>query len=278
MSPADLKVSATTTIQQHKAWSRAFQVGGRTVGSCSSCHLFGGKDLDFWTWNTCSNLQRCFHSNSISLEADGIVPANITTSPPKVDRLSWGVLVPALDAFSSRRNHPRISRPSARLDSASAFPAPPASTRSASPRQGANMKLTMILPGHVVAGVAGRPTTLAADYPAPKEGSWVGARLPLPHRRGAARAAPALHDRRRAHRRAGADPARHRPARAPACSTPAFARRAVRPGPAARREPLLHHPSRRDRHRQVEQALRRPAREVPALQLRRHGRWRSTGW
>ena len=55
------------------------------------------------------------------------------------------------------------------------------------------------------------------------------ARLPLPHRRGAARAAPALHDRRRAHRRAGADPARHdrigrgpaRPRPSPAsCSAP----------------------------------------------------------
>ena len=43
------------------------------------------------------------------------------------------------------------------------------------------------------------------------------ARLPLPHRRGDAGAAPALPDHRRADRRAGADPARHRPAPAPAC-------------------------------------------------------------
>ena len=48
--------------------------------------------------------------------------------------------------------------------------------------------------------------------------------------------------------------------------------------PAARRDEVLHHPARRDRRRQVDQAVRRPAREVPALQLRRHGRWRSTGW
>ena len=53
---------------------------------------------------------------------------------------------------------------------------------------------------------------------------------------------------------------------------PRLRRRAVRPGPAARRDAVLHHPARRHRPRQVEQAERRPAREVPALRLPGHGR------
>ena len=64
---------------------------------------------------------------------------------------------------------------------------------------------------------------LAADYPAPQGGRLDRQGLPLPHRRGDARAAPALHDRRRADRRAGADPARHRRLRRAAFLTPAFA-------------------------------------------------------
>ena len=95
--------------------------------------------------------------------------------------------------------------------------------------------------------------------------------FPLPHRRGDARAAPALHDGRRADRRAGADPARHRRLRRELPDA-GLRRRAVRRGPAARRHEVLHHPARRDRRRQIGQAVRRPAREVPALQLRRHGR------
>ena len=40
---------------------------------------------------------------------------------------------------------------------------------------------------------------------------------------------------------------------------------------AARCEPLLHHHSGRRRHRQIDQAFGRPAREIPQVQLRRHG-------
>ena len=52
-------------------------------------------------------------------------------------------------------------------------------------------------------------TAVAADYPAPKEGTWVARDFRFQHRRGDAGIAPALPHDRRADGRAGADPARH---------------------------------------------------------------------
>ena len=113
-------------------------------------------------------------------------------------------------------------------------------------------------PGHGrrCAGADGRPL----DRPG----------LSLPHGRSAPRAAPALHDDRRAVGRARAAPPRHDglgggPAGA------GLRGRAVRSGTAAGREPLLRHPSGRDRPRQVEQALGRAAHALSQVQLRRHG-------
>ena len=95
--------------------------------------------------------------------------------------------------------------------------------------------------------------------------------LPLPHRRCDARGSPALHDGRRADRRAGAAPAWHRRS---GCELPdaRLCRRTVRRRPAARCQEIFHHPAGRDRRREIGQAVRRPARQVPALQLCRHGR------
>ena len=111
----------------------------------------------------------------------------------------------------------------------------------------------------------------AADYPAPKEGDWIARDFRfhtgdvMPELRlhyttvgaptGTARADPARHHRfRRQHAVAG------------------VRRRTVRPRPAARREQVLHHPAGRHRHRQIVQTFRRPARQISAIQLRRHGR------
>ena len=51
-----------------------------------------------------------------------------------------------------------------------------------------------------------------------------------------------------------------------------FRRRTVRRRSAARCEEVLHHHPELDRPRQVVEAVRRPAREIPEVQLRRHGR------
>ena len=111
----------------------------------------------------------------------------------------------------------------------------------------------------------------AADYPTPVERDWIArdfrfhAGEVMPELRlhvttiGSPSGEPVL------------DPARHRQLGGVDARS-GVRRRAVRPGPAARRKQVLHHPSRRDRHRQVGQAIRRPAHEVPALRLRRHGR------
>ena len=58
---------------------------------------------------------------------------------------------------------------------------------------------------------------IAADYPAPKEGEWIARDFKF--HTGEVMPELRLHytHGRRADRRAGADPARHRPARAPAC-------------------------------------------------------------
>ncbi len=112
---------------------------------------------------------------------------------------------------------------------------------------------------------------VAADYPAPQEGSWVARDFKfhtgevLPELR--------LHYRTIGEQsgRAGGHHARHHGI---GCRLPhaGVRRRAVRTRPAARRESLLHHPARRGRPRALEQTLRRAEDEVPALQLRRHGR------
>ena len=54
--------------------------------------------------------------------------------------------------------------------------------------------------------------------------------------------------------------------------TPEVRRRTVRRGPAARRHEILHHHSGLARPRQIDQAVGRAAREIPEVQLRRHGR------
>ena len=110
----------------------------------------------------------------------------------------------------------------------------------------------------------------AADYPAPKEASFVAKDF----RFHTGEVMPELRinytHRRRADRRAGARPARHHRLRRQHADA-GFRRRAVRPGPAARRQEVLHHPPGLARRRQVVEALRRAAGEVPAIQLRRHG-------
>ena len=86
-------------------------------------------------------------------------------------------------------------------------------------------------------------------------------RLPLPHRRSAARAAAALHDRRRAIQASRCWSCTAPPAPAPACCA-GLRGRAVRRRASRSTREILHHSSRRDRRGQVLQAFRRPAREV----------------
>eukprot|EP01136_Pigoraptor_vietnamica_P035667 Opistho-1_new@101229 len=105
--------------------------------------------------------------------------------------------------------------------------------------------------------------------PAPRQLGRQG--LPLPHRRGPARAAAELQHRRRTHRRTGADPARHGRIGRQHADT-GLCWRTVRRRPAAGCQPLLHHPARRHRHRQILQAVRRAARRIPQIQLCGHGR------
>ena len=112
----------------------------------------------------------------------------------------------------------------------------------------------------------------AADYPAPQAGRLDRARLPLPHRRGDAGAAPALHDDRRPGRRAGAGAARHagsgrqhadrRPSPA-SCSAPG------QPLDATKYFIILPDAIGAGKSAKPSDGLRA---EVPALQLRRHGR------
>lgn len=78
-----------------------------------------------------------------------------------------------------------------------------------------------------IALAALRPAA-GAEFPAPREATWI-ARLPLPHRRGAAGAAAALHDHRRPRRATGARPPRHRRLRA-RHADPAFAGELFGPG------------------------------------------------
>ena len=54
--------------------------------------------------------------------------------------------------------------------------------------------------------------------------------------------------------------------------TPAFAGELFGPGQPLDARQVFHHPAGRDRRREIVQALRRPARQISALQLRRHGR------
>ena len=111
----------------------------------------------------------------------------------------------------------------------------------------------------------------AADYPRAEAGRLDRARFQVPHRRGHARASPALHDGRRALRPAGAGAARHDGLGGQHADA-GLRRRAVRARPAARCRPVLHHPPGRHRPRQIVQALRRPESEIPQVRLRRHGR------
>src|SRR6266849_6755583 len=78
--------------------------------------------------------------------------------------------------------------------------------------------------------------SVAADYPAPQEGSWVGRDFRF-------HTGEVLPELRLHYRTVGA------------------------PGG----QPIVLRTARRSRPRQIEQALRRPARALPALQLRRHG-------
>ncbi len=124
----------------------------------------------------------------------------------------------------------------------------------------------------LAAGLAGSLPCAAADAPQPRQGDWMVRDFRFHTGEVAARAEAALHHGRRADRRAGADPARHRrlgrrharARRSPAsCSAPAS--RSTR----ARYYIILPDAIGTGKS---SQALRRPAREVPALQLRRHGR------
>ena len=112
---------------------------------------------------------------------------------------------------------------------------------------------------------------LAADFPAPKEGTWIARDFKF-------HTGEVMPELRLAYttvgeptRRAGAGAARYYRFRCQHAQ-PGFRRRAVRQRPAARRRQVLHHHPGRDRPWQIGKALRRPARQVPQVQLRRHGR------
>ena len=103
------------------------------------------------------------------------------------------------------------------------------------------------------------------------EGRHVGrARLQVPHRRGDARIEAGLPHGGRAERRAGNRAARHERLQCEHADGE-FRRRAVRPWAGPGCDQVLHRAAGRHRPRQVIETVRRHARQVPALQLQRHG-------
>ena len=113
--------------------------------------------------------------------------------------------------------------------------------------------------------------SLAADYPAPQEGSWVvrdfrfhtGEVLPELRLHYTTVGAPTGEPVLILHGTTGSGTG---------MLTPWVRRRALRPRAAAGRHPLLHHPAGRHRHRKIDQTFGRPACELSEVQLRRHGR------
>ena len=114
-------------------------------------------------------------------------------------------------------------------------------------------------------------SALSADYPAPKEGDWVARDF----RFSTGEVMPELRLHYRTIGDASGEPVLilHGTSGSGASMlTPAFAGELFGPGQPLDADQVFHHPARRDRRRQIVQALRRPARQISALQLRRHGR------
>ena len=121
------------------------------------------------------------------------------------------------------------------------------------------------------AGAGSSIAALAADFPAPKEGTWIARDFKF-------HTGEVMPELKLAYTTVGeptGEPVlvlHGTTGSAASMLGPDLRRRAVRHGPAARRDEILHHHSGRGRPRQIVQALRRPARQVPEIQLRRHGR------